>query len=122
MSRPSLRLGALLLSASFLPAVAAAAATATVRLDSGVVEGVVVDGASGLRVFRGIPYAAPPVGDLRWRPPQRVAAWEGVRAAKEFGSICPQPPLLATMTGEPLPPSNEDCLFLNVWTAAEKAE
>ncbi|HEX2466275.1 MAG TPA: carboxylesterase/lipase family protein [Thermoanaerobaculia bacterium] len=118
MSRPKARWWTLCLLSLLLSGIAAAATTAPVRLDSGLLEGDLLDAASGLRVFRGIPYAAPPVGDLRWRPPQRVAAWEGVRAAKEFGAICPQPPMLAAMTGETLPPSNEDCLYLNVWTAA----
>ena len=122
MSRSSFRLGALCLFSLILSRVATAAPAAPVRLDSGLVEGELLDAASGLRVFRGIPYAAPPVGDLRWRPPQRVEAWEGVRAAREFGAICPQPPMLATMTGEVLPASSEDCLFLNVWTAAEKTD
>jgi para-nitrobenzyl esterase len=103
--------------------VASAAAHAEpVRLDSGLVEGELVDAARDLRVFRGIPYAAPPVGELRWKPPQAVASWDGVRAAREFAPICPQPPTLAAMTREALPPSNEDCLYLNVWTAAPSAE
>ena len=122
MSKPSVRLWTLGVLSLLLARFAAAAPTAPVRLDSGLVEGELMDAASGLRVFRGIPYAAPPVGDLRWRPPQRVASWDGVRAAKEFGAICPQPPMLATMTGEALPATSEDCLFLNVWTAAGKAD
>ena len=119
MLRSTVRLGTLCLFGLLLAHAAAAAPTAPVRLDSGMVEGDLLDAATGLRVFRGVPYAAPPVGDLRWRPPQRVAAWDGVRAAKEFGAICPQPPMLAAMTGETLPPSSEDCLYLNVWTAAK---
>jgi para-nitrobenzyl esterase len=105
-----------------LAASAAAAPADPVRLDSGLVEGELVDAAKNLRVFRGIPYAAPPVGELRWKPPQAVASWDGVRAAREFGPICPQPPTLAAMTREPLPPSNEDCLYLNVWTAATSSD
>jgi para-nitrobenzyl esterase len=89
-----------------------------VRIDSGLIEGEVLDAVSGLRVYRGIPYAAPPVGELRWRAPEPPPSWEGVRAAKTFGAICPQPPLLAAMMGVALPDSGEDCLFLNVWTAA----
>ena len=92
MSKPSVRLWTLGVLSLLLARFAAAAPTAPVRLDSGLVEGELMDAASGLQVFRGIPYAAPPVGDLRWRPPQRVASWDGVRAAKEFGAICPQPP------------------------------
>ncbi len=89
-----------------------------VTLDAGRVAGVLLDEAAGLRVFRGIPYAAPPVGALRWRAPQPVAAWEGVRAAREFGKPCPQSPLIAYLSGEPLPETSEDCLTLNVWSAA----
>ena len=76
-----------------------------------------------VRSFKGIPYAAPPIGTLRWRPPQAVAAWQGTREADRFGPICPQ-------TGSPAgafyqreyvqtrEEQNEDCLYLNVWTAA----
>lgn len=69
-----------------------------------------------LRSFRGIPYAAPPVGELRWKPPQPVSAWAGVRDAKQFGARCMQLPLfrLDFRTSE----MSEDCLFLNVWTPA----
>ncbi len=64
--------------------------------------------------FLGIPYAAPPVGDLRWKPPQPVARWHGLRDATEFANHCPQP---ATPFG--LPSATEDCLYLNVYTPAE---
>jgi len=76
-----------------------------------------------VRSFKGVPYAAPPVGALRWRPPQAVTAWEGTREANRFSPICPQPsPLPGAFyqreffqTAEP---QSEDCLYLNVWTAA----
>ena len=87
-----------------------------VQLDSGLVEGAVVEDTT-VQVFRGIPYAAPPVGDLRWRDPAAVAPWEGVRSATEFGNICHQGGALAAMTNESLPTRSEDCLYLNVWTA-----
>ncbi len=79
---------------------------------------------STVTAFRGIPYAAPPVGDLRWRPSQQHAAWQGVRKATEFGASCMQ-----FKTGARLPWSDEfmvqndiseDCLFLNVWTPKVK--
>ena len=80
-----------------------------VGVDSGMLQGRVED---GLAIYRGIPFAAPPVGNLRWRPPQPVAPWRGVRAASEYGRACMQSnPAIAN-----LPPPSEDCLFLNVWT------
>jgi para-nitrobenzyl esterase len=96
----------------------------TVRLNSGLVSGVSGD-APDMRVFKGIPYAAPPVGPLRWRPPQPVQQWEGVRKADQFGPECMQPRAPAS-GNRPRPtaaqPSmDEDCLSLNVWTAAASA-
>ena len=101
---------------------ATAASAATVALDSGKVSGEVLDAGTGLTVYRGIPYVAAPVGDLRWKPPQPVKPWSGVRDATEFGKICPQPGTLAMMSGGDLPASDEDCLFLNVWTTAEAGQ
>lgn len=92
----------------------------TVKLDSGEISGVVAtkEGAEDVRVFKGIPYAAPPVGALRWKPPQRPARWEGVRACAAFGPACPQPaiPLMGVSEKQ-----SEDCLFANVWTPAKDA-
>ena len=91
-----------------------------VKIDTGSLSGVA--GASGVTAYLGIPFAAPPVGDLRWRPPQPPAKWEGVRKADTFGASCMQ-----NQAGSRLPwteefmtqgPIGEDCLFLNVWTAA----
>jgi carboxylesterase type B len=62
---------------------------ATARVASGLLAGIAGTDAS-VRVFKGIPYAAPPVGELRWRPPRPPLAWEGVRPADAFGPICPQ--------------------------------
>jgi len=70
-----------------------------------------------LAQFRGIPYAAPPVGRLRWRPPAAMPHWQGIRAAQEFGPRCTQRPLYADMVFRSPAPS-EDCLYLNVWTSA----
>jgi para-nitrobenzyl esterase len=69
----------------------------------------------GVRAFKGIPYAAPPVGEQRFRPPARAAAWAGVRPALEYGPSCPQ--LAGRPDGWAQEPSlSEDCLYLNVWT------
>jgi para-nitrobenzyl esterase len=80
----------------------------TITLEDGVVHGAVV-GRS--RAFLGIPFAAPPVGSLRWRPPAPVVPWEGVLDATSFAGACPQLPALVGSPSE-----NEDCLYLNVWT------
>ncbi len=100
----------------------AAGGSAVVGIDTGSLRGELLDEASGLTVYRGIPFAAPPVGERRWKAPQTVAKWEGVRDAKEFGAICPQAPVLAMVTGETLPETSEDCLFLNVWTATGEGD
>jgi para-nitrobenzyl esterase len=76
-----------------------------------------------IAVYRGIPFAAPPVGPLRWRPPQRPAAWQGVRNATTFGPSCPQElrRRLLPWTEEYMPQGDvsEDCLSLNVWAPAQ---
>jgi len=88
-------------------------ATPIVSVRSGKLQGGRED---NVFVFKGIPYAAPPVGDLRWREPQPVAPWQGVRKADTFGYSCIQPDT-SSMEGAGDPgPQNEDCLFLNVWT------
>jgi para-nitrobenzyl esterase len=75
-----------------------------------------------VRVYKGIPYAAPPVGDLRWAPPKPAANWPGVRQATAFGNECPQTPYAADSVYYQAPkPTGEDCLFLNVWTGAKSA-
>ncbi len=96
----------------------------TVQTASGRVQGAEVDDGRGpagdVLVFRGIPYAAPPVGDLRWRPPQPPASWEGVRAAHESGAPCWQPITPDTSIysrGEM--DRSEDCLYLDLWTGAD---
>jgi para-nitrobenzyl esterase len=94
--------------AMLFPAVHAAASTgATVRTDSGRVSG------KSAQEFLGIPYAAPPVGALRWRPPQPHAAWSGVRAATSFGDSCVQG--ASWDPGYETPKLTEDCLYLNVY-------
>jgi para-nitrobenzyl esterase len=84
----------------------------TVSLDTGVLEGLYFSTAQTEVAFLGVPYAAPPIGDLRWKPPRQVNKWNGTREATQFGATCPQLPAgwLPTL------PWNEDCLYLNVWT------
>jgi para-nitrobenzyl esterase len=77
--------------------------------------------ASGVREFRGVPFAAPPVGNLRWAAPQPVKNWPGVRKASEFGPRCMQQPLFGDM-GFRSAGMSEDCLYLNVWTPAKSAD
>lgn len=86
-----------------------------VKVDGGIIEGI---DSSGVKIFRGIPFAAPPVGDLRWKAPQPVVAWEGVRPAKEFGNDPMQYNAFGDMVFEGKGQS-EDCLYLNVWTPAK---
>jgi para-nitrobenzyl esterase len=93
-----------------LAALFAAPVFAAVRTDAGAVEGVRED---GLEVFKGVPFAAPPVGPLRWREPQPVAPWAGVRRADRFAPACMQTGV--SMPGETPPAVSEDCLYLNVW-------
>src|SRR6185295_9618836 len=95
-----------------LSATRAAAEPVRVTIDSGVLVGSAAD---GIQVFKGIPYAKPPVGPLRWRPPQPPAAWKEARDATAFGFACPQGG--AALEGEGLQAS-EDCLTLNVWAPA----
>jgi para-nitrobenzyl esterase len=89
------------------------ALAAPIRTQSGLLEGVEQ---SGVTVFKGIPFAAPPVGPLRWRPPAPPTAWSGVRSAATFSPICLQ---RGAYTEDSLPePMSEDCLYLNVWVPA----
>lgn len=86
-----------------------------IKTANGTVEGDKT--AAGIRIFRGIPFAAPPVGDLRWKAPQPVQNWTGVRSALEFGPNCMQRPIYGDM-GFRNPTMSEDCLYLNVWAPA----
>ena len=92
---------------------ASGGANPIVRIAGGLIRGA---SATGVNSFLGLPYAAPPTGKLRWRPPQPASSWSGVRDATQFGASCPQ-----ALTGNPfLPPGtiSEDCLYLNVYTPA----
>lgn len=86
-----------------------------VRLDSGLITGGEQD---GVWSFKGVPYAAPPVGDLRWRAPQPVIAWEDTRACTAYGPACPQPKEGAEFYLD-VGQQSEDCLYLNVWSPAK---
>jgi len=78
------------------------------------------EGGDGVNVFRGIPFALPPTGAQRWRPPVEVPAWREVRDATSFGPVCYQPRSRSrSIYTEELPPMSEDCLSLNIWAPAE---
>lgn len=83
-----------------------------VRVEQGIVQGTIEN---GLKVFKGIPFAAPPVGDLRWKAPQPAETWEGVKPTIEYA---PAP----MQGGNPASGKSEDCLYLNVWTPATSAD
>ena len=93
---------------------AAEAADLEVRIDSGRVAGVVAEGVAS---WKGIPYAAPPVGALRWREPQAVAPWDSIRPANAYGHDCMQEPFGGDAAPLGTPPA-EDCLVVNVWAPA----
>lgn len=114
----SLRLSCLAAFAAWsLPVATLAApeAPTTIATQSGKLLG---ESAAAVRVFKGIPFAAPPVGALRWRAPQPAAHWRGTRDARLWGPVCPQP----TAPGMNSVPAgqrmSEDCLYLNVWAPA----
>lgn len=114
---------------SMLSSPAAAQLREPLALDAGLL-GNSAASSAGVRVFKGIPFAAPPVGALRWQAPQPVAKWNGVRDASKFGNVCMQPAGPTEDPGARLniavlpdsPPRSEDCLYLNVWTGAQSAD
>jgi len=87
-----------------------------VRVDGGAVKGAAQD---GVLSFKGIPFAAPPAGDLRWKAPRPVVSWTGVRPATAYGHDCMQKPFPSDAAPLGTEPS-EDCLVLNVWRPAQK--
>ena len=96
------------------------AAGPAVATRTGRVQGV-TDGA--VTSFKGIPFAAPPVGDLRWRDPRPASPWKGVRKASDYSANCMQAPAPPGIIGQDKPrPTSEDCLYLNVWTPKPKAD
>ena len=120
-------LGAWLLAAVLLPSsfaqtkqkAANSPATNQVKTANGLLEGATEK--SGIRSFKGIPFAAPPVGEWRWREPQPVKNWSGVRSAKEFGPWTMQLPIFGYMNFRSNGVS-EDCLYLNVWTPSKSGK
>jgi para-nitrobenzyl esterase len=84
----------------------------TVQTEGGSISGTKPE----LWAFRGLPYAAPPVGELRWKPPAPVLPWRGVRPAGRYGAACIQPEGLSAKLGVDVGPISEDCLYLNVWS------
>ena len=105
----------LLLSIAFLLPGMGMMAQTQVTTAEGILEGKDL---SGITVFKGIPFAAPPVGNLRWKAPQPVQKWQGVRKAKEFGPNPMQEPLFGDMNFG-TKTNSEDCLYLNIWTPAK---
>jgi para-nitrobenzyl esterase len=101
-----------------------AAITDPVKTEAGLLSGTMQE---GVRVFKGVPFGAPPVGPLRWKEPQPVARWEGVRKADAYGHACMQNnakqrfPVNSAVDLPDSPGMSEDCLYLNVWTNAANA-
>lgn len=121
------RAGLLAAAGLFLCGVANAQLREPIKLDAGSL-GNSTESSPGVHAFKGIPFAAPPVGALRWREPQPVAKWDGVRDASKFGNVCIQPDGAARgpkglniAVGPGSPAQSEDCLYLNVWTGARAA-
>ena len=94
---------------------APAGAQVTVKTSAGLLQGSAIDKTT-IRIFKGIPYAAPPVGDLRWQAPRPAVPWQGVRDATAFGPACAQAHMFGDINFKE---TSEDCLSLNVWTPAK---
>lgn len=107
--------GAAVLAATMITGCAVHAQAPIVHTSLGDLSGSTAD---GVRAFKGVPYAMPPVGDLRWKPPVPAKAWSGTRDATQFGNDCMQKP----RPGSRAPGISEDCLTLNVWTPAKAGE
>jgi para-nitrobenzyl esterase len=110
------------LVAAFIPAVIAfpSRAADVVKISNGTIQGTGPQ-QSGVRIFKGIPFAQPPIGELRWKEPQPVKNWTGVREATQFGPRCMQAPIFGDM-GFRANGMSEDCLYLNVWTPAKSGK
>ena len=92
----------------------------TVKTEQGKVQGKTINDGK-VKAFLGLPYAAAPVGDMRWKAPEPPAKWKDVRDATKFGAHCAQGPVFADMIFQDAGQS-EDCLFLNVYTPASSSE
>ena len=120
----TLRIALACAAIALAPGLAHAAITTPVKTADGLVSGVPAL-EPGITVFKDIPFGAAPVGDLRWKPPQPVKRWDGVRAGDKFGNVCLQPHGVGrpnvTVDLPDFPGMSEDCLNLNVWTGAKHA-
>lgn len=105
-----------LLPASALVATASAVTLPTVNTTQGYLRGSVSNFRSGATVYKGIPFAAPPVGDLRWKEPQKASSWNGTFNATQFGPQCAQSYSSAGIFSSGKTSTSEDCLTLNIWT------
>jgi para-nitrobenzyl esterase len=125
LMKTRIAVGIALVLAAVSPVKTLAAISDPVKTKDGKVSGVTLS--SGVRAFKGIPFAAPPVGSLRWKEPQPAARWEAVRKADTFGNVCVQPsqpkrvPNNVSVDLPDSPKPSEDCLYLNVWTSAARA-
>ncbi|MEO6961621.1 MAG: carboxylesterase family protein, partial [Puia sp.] len=109
---------ALLAGQTVLAQAVSESALLIVKTNDGMLEGTY---ASGITIFKGIPFAQPPVGNLRWKEPQPVRPWTGVRKADHFGPRAMQLPIYSDMNFRSDGVS-EDCLYLNVWTPAKSGK
>lgn len=96
------------------------ATIAAVRVEGGMVQGITEN---GITIYKGIPFAAPPVGELRWKSPQPVIPWKNTLVADKFGPSCPQEPFPSNSSMDnDVGPMSEDCLYLNIWTPAKSSD
>lgn len=116
------------LESGLAPAPADTLLVEPVATQQGLVSGTVSEKVDGIRVFRGIPFGAPPLAELRWQPPQPVTSWDGVREATTFGPACMQNPAPNRFPNNvsidlpDSPPVSEDCLYLNLWVPADQPD
>lgn len=105
------------LFACFVSATCLSATMNTIQISGGEIA-ITLPTADGVRAYKGLPYAAPPVGKLRWQAPAPVLKWNGIRHADHFAPNCLQPKLYTDI--DPFIPSmSEDCLYLNIWTKGQ---